>query len=471
MPRNRNLRDRLKFAIDIVRGIAEPNINTKKSPYVTSFNYNQTPQRSLLDYQTFYTEGFEENPLIYSAVMVKAKGITQAKLTAYKYLDEKRKKYEEIPYTDNLPKLLKRPNYYQSNDEFFSLQDAFLNLTGNSFTYLERKTRNSEVIALWPLNPAAIYIIPDDKGEIKGYEYEPLWAAGEKFPIEVQNMAHVKLPNPNDPLNGLGFGLSPIMPMSMTGDVDNMITKFLNVFFKHGAMPPGILKFKDMALDENEMADYREKWKEIYGGYTNWSDIGILDAHGEYQRIGLTFEEMNFEKLDQRNETRILATLGVPIELLPNVSALTGSTYANKKEARTMFWEDTMMFELEMFEQEFNRVLFNQDLETDIFVKWDTSEVPALKREMATQVDSAVKLIEKGVPPQVAFNTVGLEIEDYEGIEKPFAQPAPSFQEVQDANKERFKEQNENSPFSKKPDENQDENTDDSEEKNNPFLA
>lgn len=394
----------------------------KSSPYKTVLGYSLIPQRSMTNLETYYQEGYNENALIYAAVMYKSRAITQAKLTAYKLIDDEGNR-EPFTRKEDLYKLLKRPNYYQSADELHSLQSTFLNLTGNAFTFLFRERGTQAITEMWPLNPAWVAIIPNKNGEIAGYEYSPTYLGTEKIPIPKENMAHAKFPNPQDPLNGLGFGSSPISAAAYAGDVDNMITKFLNVFFKHGAMPVGLLKFKDMALEQEEMAVIRERWKEIYGGYENWGDIGVLDEHGEYQRIGLTFEEMEFSSLDKRNETRLLSVLGVPLSLLPNVAGLEGSTYNNKKEDREIFWQDTMSYELELFEQEYNR-FFETDEQC---LKWDMSEVYAYQKDVKPQVESAQILYNMGVPPRIAYKVTGLNVPDYEGIDKIFEPPIPAF--------------------------------------------
>lgn len=388
--------------------------DTKKSPFSnTTIALNNSPQYSLENFDDYYQEGYRENSLIYAAVTYKAKSLTQAKLKVYKYTDQKGN-YDLLEMGNDLQKLLDKPNPYQSGDEFHTLQNVFFNLTGNAFSYFERNGDKS-IKAIWPLNPAYVRIIPDEKGEIAGYDYKPYWSGGEYFPIKRDDMAHWKLPNPSDELNGLGFGMSPVLAMALAGDVDNMISRFLNTFFKHGALPAGLLKFKEISLDENEVNAIREKWREIYGGYDNWSDVGILDMYGEYQRIGFSFTEMDFGKLDQRNETRIFASLGVPLELLPTVSGLQGSTYNNKAEARQMFWQDTMMYELEVVEQELSR--FFNDEETGIFIKWDLSEVHALKGDIQVQVAAAFQLYNMKMPARIAFETVGLAVTEYEGID------------------------------------------------------
>src|SRR5690606_4074011 len=226
-------------------------------------------------------------------------------------------------------------------------------------------------------------------------------------PILPENMMHVKLPNPADPLQGLGFGLSPLQPMAQSGDVDNSITKFLKMFFQHGAMPTGALKLKDMTLDDDSIAEIKEKWMEIYGGSDNWTDIAVLDMTMEYERIGMTFRDMDFTTIDNRNESRILLPFGVPAELLPIRLGLEGSTFANKEEARRWFWEDTMMYEMDLFLDVYKAYLSTDD---GAFPFWDTSKVYALKKDISKLVTAAKELWSMGVPAKIAYQTVGLQV-------------------------------------------------------------
>ena len=83
----------------------------------------------------------------------------------------------------------------------------------------------------------------DERG-IMGYLYIPEGKSHrEGIPMLAKDVGHVKLPNPGDPLEGLGYGLSPISPLARSADVDNMITSFLKLFFERGAIVPGLLKF------------------------------------------------------------------------------------------------------------------------------------------------------------------------------------------------------------------------------------
>jgi HK97 family phage portal protein len=228
--------------------------------------------------------------------------------------------------------------------------------------------------------------------------------------IPPDEMMHVKFPNPGDPLEGMGEGLSPISPLARSADVDNAVTHFLKLFFDSGVMASGIISFED-PLDDPALAAFKEKWKEIYGGYERWAEEIMAVSRAKYQRVSLTFDEMGFKEIDERNETRILGPFGVPPILVGSRVGLNASTYSNYEQARKAFWEDTMVPETRLFETEFQFFLVD-DKE---FVAFDFGDVPALKQNVGELVKAAQILFSMGVPSNQALTGVGLQIGDVPG--------------------------------------------------------
>ena len=65
-------------------------------------------------------------------------------------------------------------------------------------------------------------------------------------------------------------------------------------------------------LSEAQVELIRKRWRERYGGSENWLEPAVLDADAKYEKTGLSFEEMGFETLDDRNEARICMVFNVP---------------------------------------------------------------------------------------------------------------------------------------------------------------
>lgn len=330
------------------------------------------PQWHMVDFATYCEDGFQANAIIYSALMYKYRAITAAPLRAY---TGTREEPERLPEDHPIQQLCRRPNQYQSGAAFSGLNLIYLNLAGNSYVVpLPFGAKGRDIEALIPLRPDRVHVIPQD-GKSIGFMYFPVPGDRSKaVPFLLEDMLHVKLPNPMDPLEGMGEGLSPVAAMASSGDVDNEITRHLKRFFQRGGMPPGLLSF-DSPMTPKQMAAARERWEEIYGGVDNWAKVAILDSKGKYQRLGLSFEEMGFDAIDSRNEPRMAAVFGVPLILLETRTALISSTYHNKQEARRMFWDDTFIAELAWYESEWNDAF----KDSDIWLAHDLTGVPALQ--------------------------------------------------------------------------------------------
>ncbi len=410
------LLDEVQWALQTLRGAAQTALErrriplrrvSKRAPFVFPVFVNGQAQWQMGDFSAYVTEGFDLNAVIYSAIMFKAKAIAKARLRAYRGDPENP---ERLPGTHPLAQLVARPNPSQSWLEFQQQREVYLNVAGNSYTWLDRPSRNALPTALYNLRPDRVVIVPELRG-IKGFLYVPEGAAGERVPFLPQDMIHIKFPNPNDPLEGLGYGLSPMAPMSHAGDVDNAITAFLKQFIDRGAMMAGLIKTKQ-SLDDDGVQRVKTRWREQYGGLDNWGEIGVLDVDSEYQRLGLTFEEMGFSNLDSRNESRMLGPFGVPPILIGTRYGMDRSTFSNAEEARKACWEDTLLPELDLFAADDEYYLRD---DSGAFVQYDTSTIPALQQKRSEQIDGAYKLWQMGTPANQATAAVGLQIGDIPG--------------------------------------------------------
>jgi len=310
------------------RGVLAINTwGTKAAPFIWPEWRMGQPIWQLVDYPTYAQEGYNENTVVYSAIMYKVRSIVSAPLRAYTgTLDEP----ELLPPDHPLSQLVARPNRFMSWPEFQGLAEVYFNLSGNCYIYVDKGTP-----ALYLLRPDLVKIVPrPGKKELMGFLYVPEGKGqADGIPYLPQDIIHVKLPNPLDELDGLGYGIPPVSPAARSVDVDNQVTRFLKLFFDKGAMPPGLLSY-DYELDDEDIARARERWQEQYGGVANWTDVAVLDKTGKYQRLGLTFDEMGFEGLDERNEARISGPFGVPPILIGARAGLKHATYCLPAMAR-----------------------------------------------------------------------------------------------------------------------------------------
>jgi HK97 family phage portal protein len=356
------------------------------------------PQWKIIDYTTYVNEGFNQNSLIYSSIMYKVRSMTVAPLKAWTGELDAREMADE---NDPLAQLVTRPNQHQGWVEFQGQGVVYLNVAGNNFIFLDRPSPGKLPEAMYNLRPDRVFVVPgsdkDGKATVLGYLYVPEGKSayarlpvterlealrhGDVTPILAEDILHIKLPNPGDPLEGMGEGLSPISATAWITDTDNSVTKFLKLFFDKGVIVPGYFT-SDNPLSDPDIARFKERYKEVYGGFENWAEeIMVTDKGVRYERMGLTFDEMGFKEIDARSESRILGPFGVPGALIGTRLGLDRAIQANMVELRKMFWQDTMVPESKLFETEYQDQLFTDTT----FVAYDYSNVPALQEVVLDQ--------------------------------------------------------------------------------------
>lgn len=423
-----NLIQRARLAAQILFGQANSPAQVDSKSMLVGWPswVNGRAQWQMVDLKSYYRDGFERNAVIYSAIRYKFNALVSAPLRAYTG-DEM--KPDVAPSKHPLAKLLKRPNPYMSQIEFGQLQTTYLNLTGNSYTWFERSKKDplGMPVAMWNLRPDRVRIVPGDKG-IMGYKYIPDdKSERDALPILPEDMMHVKLPNPGDLLEGLGYGLSPMAPISQTGDLDNYITFFLKKFFESGTMLGGVLKY-NVAMDDELVAEARRRWQDRYGGVQNWGDVAVLDQGGDFKPLIPSFKELDFKTIDSRSEKRMLGPFGVPGMLIG--LSMDSATFSNFEQADRAFWQNTFIPELALFDSEYEHYL-NVD---GVWPRHDISAVPALQKNIPDLVNAAKTMFDMGTPRHIAFQVVGLNVPETEdgdvgylplGV-RPIGEPLPA---------------------------------------------
>lgn len=389
--------------------------------------------------QSYAEEGFGRNAVLYSAVMHKVRALTQAPMRAYTG-DEDNPTL--APPDSPLARLARYPNEFQSRIEFMQQAVVYKNLSGNCFIYLQRPNQTALPSAMYTLRPDRVEILSKN-GKLAGYMYKPEGYEGNAggYPILPEYVMHIRYPAAFDPLEGQGYGMSPIQPAAYSADVDNQFSKFLYMFFRHGGVGLAALEF-EMPISDEDVARLRSEWMELYGGAENWPKPIVLDKKGKYHALTPPFKDLASREIDGRNESRMLGPLGVPGMLIGMASALDRSTFSNYEQADKVFWQVTMTADLMLFEEEFERRL----RDGDAFIKFDKSKVPALRRDMKALADTWGVFVDRGMPPVIAAQVVGLEVERYEGDDlsylpsstKPAVTDADWYANEQEAIRERF---------------------------------
>lgn len=281
------------------------------------------------NFTSMVKNGWRKNELIFSCISKTANTAAQVELSV---MGSDGSAKEDHP----LKELIEHPNPYMTEFDLWASVIIYTKLAGRAIFEKER-SNGGDVIRLWPLRPDWVTIIPGSQNTIAEYRFQPTGVT-EPARLDPKDVLDFKVFDPF----GLFQNWPPAAVASRVGDIDNTTTDYIKIFYEKGGVPPGLLKTRQRLVD-SQVDVIRRRWRERYGGYEKWSEPAVLDMDAEYQKTGLSFTEMGFDVLDARNESRICMVLDVPPVLVGAKIGLDRATYANYKEARGAWWEDSLM--------------------------------------------------------------------------------------------------------------------------------
>lgn len=330
-----------------------------------------TPTYHSTDFRSNYEHRYRKNELIYACIEKTAKASSQ--------IDMKVKNVRSNVWLKQHPleQLFNRPNFFMSEYDLWSTILTLQLLAGRAV--LEKERNNAgEVIGLWPLRPDWLTPVASSTSMIAGFSFGVPGSDKKTF-IPYKDVVDLPL---NDPISPI-FPFTTLAPASIAarvGDTDSQITDFVKLFFEKGGVPPGLLKTKQKLL-ESQVTLLRRRWRERYGGISNWLEPAVLDSDAEYQRIAMTFEEMGFEFLDRRNEARICMIFDIPPIIVGAFVGVEHSTYDNYLTARKAWWQDSLLPRF-IHIRERLRIQLVPEFGSDIDIDWDLSGVHALQDDI-----------------------------------------------------------------------------------------
>lgn len=348
--------------------------NAGSDNLVTFSGTTWDPERGIFDessysYRWAATQGYSKNELVYSIISDIAESSAEPSMQVF----EKGEAVDDHPARA----LLAKPNPMMTEFELWELVLIHLMLAGNAF-WTKVRSRAGRVVQLWPVwIPSRMTPVPDRDGALIGWLYRD--NDGKQNPIALEDVVHFKYPHPLNPY----LGLAPMAVLVRAVTRDNKSTDYVNSFFANAAVPQGLLKFKKY-VEQGEADRVRAMWRARYGGERGWFDVAVLDSDTEYQRLGLTAEEMAMPELNQLNESRIAMVFKWPPILIGAIVGLENSPWSNIGEARRIAWEDTLSPIYKRLADRCNHGLAEDFgfTATDEPFRWDFSGVMALQEDV-----------------------------------------------------------------------------------------
>lgn len=336
------------------------------------------------DYYNFVKETYKKNVIAYRAMFYVAQSISSVPWKLYRKEGEEIEIVQEHPLND----LLRRPNPDQSWAYFMLADSVYLQASGNCF--IERININESVNQfpkeVYSLRPDKMHVVLDeDTGTIKEYVYD------NEIPYPVDPISHnadILQVSLFDPLDEF-WGMSPINPTMRELDTSNEMVEWQKKVMENDAIPSMLFMFKDL-LSDKQFDRLERQLKEKHTGSDNARRAMIIEGTEgkDVKPYAWSPAELDFLESNRELSRKISLGFGVP----PILLGIPGeSTYRNYETARLIFWEDTVVFYLNLYRSEFNNWFFGQDNVSGLYLDYCLDDIPAYASQREKQWEKAQK--------------------------------------------------------------------------------
>ena len=297
----------------------------------------------------------------------------------------KEQSFEEVHDESNqLYRLLQRPNPMQGWSEFIQKLLGFKLVTGNGYVHgvlLENGVNAGLVNELWVM-PSQYMQINAAKGTetiVTGYTLD--YASG-KTRFSPDEVLHLKYWNPDYESSGSHlYGLSPLRAASrVVRQSNDAYTAQSALLQNSGAM--GILAVDPDTMDQEQGELLERSYYNKYGGPAKRGKIVITAAKLDWQQIGMSAVDLNIIESQKFSLRDLCNIFNVNSALLNDPD---NKVYNNVKEARRALYMEKVLPELDSLRDELNRWLvskYNDKTGKRYHIDYDLESIPALQADM-----------------------------------------------------------------------------------------
>lgn len=307
--------------------------------------------------------------------------------------------------------ILNNPNSIQSSVEFWMLVLIDLMATGDSFIFVDHgamedselaednnpqnrlrraisKIRKTKVRGMYRLSAGMVKPMPaaEDNKVLGGYQINTEYGI---FNFDVDDVIHIKLPNPNDPF----FGLSPIIPVMKNLLLDKYSAEHMIRFYKQGARLGGVIK-TEKKLTKDQLIRLERVFESNFTGKRNHHKTLILPEGMSYDTIEQNPGETSLIEFLKANKEPILAAYNLPPV---KVGILDGATFANALIQDKTYYNDTIKPICKIIEASINQHGSILPRLRELRFSFSFDHIESLKEDELNKANTAAKMLESGM--------------------------------------------------------------------------
>lgn len=284
-------------------------------------------------------------------------------------------------------RVLEDPNPDDTYLDFLEQNIVHLLLGGEAT--IEKARAGSEVVELWPWNPARVAPVPDESGRRRVAGFRFVGASGRSVFLPPSEVVHVRVYNPNNPLRGMSAA-APIWP-DIQGD--QHAARHNRSVLENGMRVGGILQPTDGDLGDPEFKRLDAQVRARHRGPDKSGRLLLLPFGMNFTPDGATNRDMEF--LGLRKFAREIASgaVGTPPMIIGNFDS---ATYANAGEQLRGFWDYVGRPLLRRILLALTKHWIRPDVDEGLTLDVDMAAIDALVDSQSTRVTNTNAMLASG---------------------------------------------------------------------------
>ena len=286
----------------------------------------------------------------FTCIRVLSEGIGKIPLKVYRQLDR-----GVLSLTDHRlwHTLNQRPNRYMPATLFWAQMERMRSHRGNAYALITGIGSNVE---LWPLDPDRVQIIIDDAkllSDVQDIYYEYGGEDGKVYLFKSGEILHLRTWNSRDGITGI-----PVMEQLRDFVLNqSKAEKMLGKMLDSGFTAKAVVQYTGNLNDENvkKFVQLLSEYAEEKHKYQNTKYFIPAPLGATITPLNVKLADNEFAELTKYSALQIAAAFGIkPTQ----INDYTKSSYSSEEAQQLNFYKETLLFPMEMYEQELTYKLF-----------------------------------------------------------------------------------------------------------------
>lgn len=241
------------------------------------------------------------------------------------------------------------PNTVYTPIQFFTYMEFCRNHFGNAYAYVERL--NGKITGIYPLDPRMVQIWVNNTDMFTKRKYTYYYTderSGKAYWLDSEDVLHVKS-WVTDRSGLAGKSVREILATNMAGSKASQA--FLNDLYQKGLTANAVVKYVGDLSREQQRVMLKQIDKQARD---EGRRLITLPVGYDIQTLDLKLTDSQFYELKKYNSLQVAAAFGIQPNQLNDYSK---SSYANSAAQSLSFYVNTLLYNITLYEQEFNRKL------------------------------------------------------------------------------------------------------------------